>query len=100
MHPAKTGRSPWGELGAYSAIGLGNRVIHCQLFLTLNVALDMTQAQSNALACCASAWFSFYANALFTFKRFITTSGFLAFMVCIGGLSYAIGSAGDRLALP
>jgi putative flippase GtrA len=81
-------------------IAIANTLIHWQLFFILRIAFELSQACSNLLACCAAASFTFYANALYTFPKAPTVGRYAAFMLCLGGISLAVGALGDRWQWP
>lgn len=90
----------WEGFSSYTVIGVANTLIHWQLFFVLRMAFDLSQALSNLLAFCAAASFSFYANALYTFAAPRSLGRYLMFMVCMGGLSLAVGKVADHWNLP
>lgn len=90
----------WKGFSTYSVIGVVNTFIHWQLFFVLRVAFDASQALSNFLAFCAAASFSFYANAFFTFAMPSSLWRYLMFMMCMGGVSLAVGGLADYWQLP
>ncbi|MFK7606669.1 MULTISPECIES: GtrA family protein [unclassified Pseudomonas] len=90
----------WEEFSSYTVIGVANTLIHWQLFFVLRMAFDISQALSNFLAFCVAASFSFYANSLYTFATPGSVWRYLMFMVCMGGLSLAVGKIADNWNLP
>lgn len=85
----------WKGLSSYTVIGVANTLIHWQIFFLLSVAAGLRQAVSNLAAFCVAASFSFYMNALYTFDRKASATGYVLFMSVMGALSYGVGHAGD-----
>jgi putative flippase GtrA len=90
----------WEGFATYVLVGIANTVIHWQLFFILRIAYDLSQAYSNLWAFCAAASFSYYVNALYTFAIPTSLGRYLKFMLCIGGLSFALGKLGDQMQWP
>lgn len=88
-------RRLWKGLSSYTVIGVANTLIHWQIFFLLSVAAGLRQAVSNLAAFCVAASFSFYMNALYTFDRKASATGYVLFMSVMGALSYGVGHAGD-----
>lgn len=90
----------WKGFTSYTVIGIANTVVHWQLFFVLRAAFDLSQAASNSLAFCVAASFSFYMNALYTFGMPTSWPRYALFMLCMGGLSLAVGWLGDHWRMP
>ncbi len=90
----------WKGFSSYAVIGIANTVIHWQLFFVCRTAFEFSQALSNFVAFCMAASFSFYMNTLYTFSLPASWLRYLAFMVCMGGLSLLVGALADRWHLP
>lgn len=90
----------WKGFSSYAVVGVANALIHWQLFFVLTTAAELSQAASNFAAFCVAASFSFYVNALYTFDGKVSVSGYLLFIVFIGGMSYCAGHVGDVWRLP
>ena len=88
-------RLSWKGFSSYTVVGVANTLIHWQIFFLLSEAADFSQALSNLAAFCVAASFSFYMNALYTFDAKASVGGYLLFLGAMGGLSLAIGHAGD-----
>lgn len=93
--------SLWRGFIPYALIGIGHSVIHCQLFfLFRSPAFDMSQALSSFLAFCTAGPFALYANTLYTFSRPVGSERYLVVLLCMAGLSLAVGALGDSRHLP
>jgi len=90
----------WKGFSRYTAIGIANTVIHWQLFFVFRVVFELNQAASNFFAFCAAASFSFYLNAIYTFAMPVSLPRYALFMLCMGGVSLAVGWLADRWRLP
>lgn len=81
----------------YGLIGIVNTLIHGVVFFLL---LDFfTQAMSNLFAFFAAVCFSFYMNAIFTFKERPTAVRFLKMVFFMAICSYGFGFMGDHYEL-
>lgn len=81
------------QLLQYGLIGIANTMIHGIVFFLL---LDLfTQAISNLFAFFAAVSFSFYMNAIFTFKERPTPVRFLKMVFFMAICSYGFGFMGD-----
>lgn len=77
----------------YGLIGIINTLIHgAVFFILLNF---FTQAISNLFAFFVAVCFSFYMNAIFTFKERTTIVMFLKMVFFMGICSYGFGFIGD-----
>ncbi|UVM20866.1 GtrA family protein [Pseudomonas wadenswilerensis] len=86
----------WKGFSTYAVIGIANTLVHWQLFFVLREVFALTQALSNLLAFCVAASLSFYVNALYTFAVSPSFGRYLLFMLCLGGVSLAVGWMGDH----
>ncbi|MGH8462634.1 MAG: GtrA family protein, partial [Pseudomonas sp.] len=86
----------WKGFSTYAVIGVANTLIHWQLFFVLREAFELSQALSNLLAFCVAATFSFYVNAAYTFAVAPSAARYLLFLLCLGGVSLAVGWLGDH----
>lgn len=82
----------------YAMIGLLNTGIHWSLFLLL-MTVSVNQSLANLAGYVASASFSFFANARWTFKSEATTPRYIGFMVFMGALSWLFGKGADLIDL-
>ncbi|WP_445621070.1 GtrA family protein [Kushneria sp. Sum13] len=83
---------------SYAMIGILNTGIHWTIFLLL-MTVSASQSLANLAGYIASASFSFFANARWTFKSDATTPRYLGFMVFMGALSWAFGKGADLINL-
>nr|MBF0683474.1 GtrA family protein [Pseudomonas sp.] len=83
----------------YACIGVANTLIHWAVFAaTYYVVAE--QSISNLVGFCAAVSFSFFANAKLTFRQQATPGRYVAYVVFLGSLSYAVGSIADASELP
>lgn len=77
----------------YGLIGVANTIIHgIAFFLFLS---SFSQAISNLFAFFIAVCFSFYMNAIFTFKERPTAGRFLKMVLFMAICSYGFGFVGD-----
>lgn len=77
----------------YCCIGVANTIIHgIAFFLLLNF---FSQAISNLFAFFVAVCFSFYMNAIFTFKERPTANKFLKMIFFMAICAYGFGFIGD-----
>jgi putative flippase GtrA len=88
------------ELFTYSMIGIANTLVHWQVFFVFREMFHATHATSNALAFLMAASGSFYLNALFSFAMPASLKRYAVFMMCMGSLSWGIGTVADHWQLP
>lgn len=88
------------EIFTYSMIGIANTLVHWQVFFVFREMFHATHATSNALAFLMAASGSFYLNALFSFAMPASLKRYAVFMMCMGSLSWGIGTVADRWQLP
>lgn len=83
----------------YACIGVANTLIHWAVFAgTYQIVGE--QSISNLVGFCAAVSFSFFANARLTFKARPTPGRYVAYVLFLGALSYAIGAIADASNLP
>lgn len=81
----------------YISVGVVNTLIHWVVFFLLYVGLCFSQAISNVLAFSLAVTFSFFANAIFTFKAEATGKRYCLFVIFMGSVSFLTGALADAL---
>ncbi|WP_172116139.1 GtrA family protein [Halomonas hibernica] len=84
----------------YLSVGVVNTLLHWTVFIVLHSGVGLSQAWSNILAFSVAVTFSFFANALYTFKARATPKRYVLFTLFMGALSFGVGAAADHLMLP
>lgn len=81
----------------YISVGILNTIIHWVVFSLLIYYFNSNQAFANLLGFIIAVTFSFFANAIFTFKATATTGRYILFVGFMGMVSFLIGAASDSL---
>ncbi|MDM3355454.1 GtrA family protein [Citrobacter sp. Cb004] len=84
----------------YVSIGVVNTIIHWMCFGFLLYYFEESQAISNLVAFAVAVTFSFFANAIWTFKTRATSGRYVAFVLFMGMMATFTGYLADSLGLP
>ncbi|MBJ8401658.1 MULTISPECIES: GtrA family protein [Citrobacter] len=84
----------------YTSVGVVNTLIHWVVFGTCIYVLSTNQALANLAGFIVAVSFSFFANAMFTFKSKASTTRYFLYIGFMGAVSAAVGWGADMLLLP
>lgn len=85
---------------SYTLVGVLNTLVHWLVFLGLVYSGALPQATANLLAFLCAVTFSFFVNARVTFRSHASPGRYVAYVVFMGGLSYAVGAVGQSISAP
>ena len=83
------------EFVCYNFIGIFNTFIHWAIFFILLKFFHFDQATSNVVAFFFAVTFSYFANAVFTFKSRMRFDRYILFVAILGGVAVAIGAVSE-----
>jgi len=84
----------------YFWVGIINTALHWLIFFLLIWLIELSSAWANLIAFTVAASFSFFANAIYTFKVQATKKRYFYFMIFMALLSFQTGWATDWFNLP
>ncbi|HDR2623539.1 TPA: GtrA family protein [Enterobacter chuandaensis] len=84
----------------YVSVGVINTALHWVCFGALLHFLDTTQAVANVIAFGIAVTFSFFANAIWTFKSQATSGRYIAFVTFMGIMAGMTGYIADAIGAP
>ncbi|HDS1681857.1 TPA: GtrA family protein [Pseudomonas putida] len=79
----------------YGLVGIGNTLVHWGVFLSLHLALGLSQARSNFSAFVVASSLSYLVNARYTFAVRPTGRGYIIFLFGMGSFSLVLGAVAD-----
>lgn len=92
--------SLFSYFGKYFSVGIINTALHWLIFFLLIWLIELSSAWANLIAFTVAASFSFFANAIYTFKVQATRKRYFYFMIFMALLSFQTGWATDWFNLP
>lgn len=84
----------------YISVGVINTALHWMVFSIGVYIFSVNQASANFIAFLVAVSFSFFANAIYTFKAKIRVRGYFIFISFMGLMSLIIGKASDYYQIP
>lgn len=86
----------WKLFTKYGVVGILNTLIHWMVFLYLYYELLQKQAISNLVAFAIAVTFSFFVNARFTFKSYVSLKRYVLYVAFMGAMSWLVGALADN----